>query len=59
MPTFEPKTKRMLIFSFLIVVLAIILFFTVSVYSGNLDGDDVVKIIDAIGGIFKKSVVKL
>lgn len=58
MPTFEPTTKRMIIASILLFLLSIILFFTVSVYSGNLDGNDVVKIIDAISGIFKKTQLK-
>ena len=51
----EPKTRRFLIIGLIIVIVAITICFTIAVSTGNLDGDDVVKIIEAVGGIFKKA----
>ena len=51
----EPKTRRFLIICATVVFVAVAVFFTVTVSKGMLDGNDVVKIIEAISGIFKEA----
>lgn len=52
---FEPKTRRYIILGIIIIISLIMIFFTVTVSKGMLDGSDVVNIIEAIAGIFKKA----
>ena len=52
---FEPKTRRFIIIGVIFIFALIMIFFTVTVSMGTLGGDDVVNIIKAIAGIFKKA----
>jgi len=52
---FEPKTRRFIIIGIILIFALIMIFFTVTVSIGTLGGDDVVNIIKAIAGIFKKA----